>query len=439
MKKEYKEFPVTVYGQEEKINNTISKARCRIFYKYKNRNGTYITDEFAEELVKTLPYTPIKGIFSSEEEDFSGHGETNQEGRIYGIVPENTNFKWEDHADEDGIVRSYACTDIYIFSALYPEANKIVGKAQSMELYEPSINFHHEIIGGQKYFVFDKASFLGLQVLGDKVEPCFEGASFYSLVEEAINNIKQYSKGDETEMKLKFKLSDNQKHDALFTLLNPNYNADGEWTVEYGINEVYDDYAIVYQYETGKFQRAYYDKNDETDSIKIDKLEDIYFYDLTQEEKTTVDTLRKLNNNTFELVNEDLEKATEYKNKNVELQSEISTLKQTNLEEVENFEAQIKDLTEFKDNIELQEKEAVVSEYTDKLGEELLTTYRNKFEDLTAIELDKELAYELKKANASIFSKKPSQPHLVPKSDNGGKGGLEAILSKYDNQDNTEE
>ena len=43
------DFPVTVYANLEKYNETISKGRCRIFYKYGNRNGTYITDEFADK------------------------------------------------------------------------------------------------------------------------------------------------------------------------------------------------------------------------------------------------------------------------------------------------------------------------------------------------------------------------------------------------------
>jgi hypothetical protein len=41
-------FPVTVYGNLEKFTDVMSLGRCRIFYKYDNRNGTYITDEFAE-------------------------------------------------------------------------------------------------------------------------------------------------------------------------------------------------------------------------------------------------------------------------------------------------------------------------------------------------------------------------------------------------------
>ena len=77
------EFPVTVYGNLEKYNETISKGRCRIFYKYGNRNGTYITDEFAEKLLSTISYAPVKGIYESEEGDYTDHGAARSQGRIY--------------------------------------------------------------------------------------------------------------------------------------------------------------------------------------------------------------------------------------------------------------------------------------------------------------------------------------------------------------------
>ena len=44
-------FSLSIYGNVTSYNEVLSKARCRIFYKYGNRNGTYITDEFAEKLV----------------------------------------------------------------------------------------------------------------------------------------------------------------------------------------------------------------------------------------------------------------------------------------------------------------------------------------------------------------------------------------------------
>ena len=75
MDKSLYEFPVTVYGNLEKYNEVLSKARCRIFYKYENRNGTYITEDFAERLVATLPYVPVKGIYDTMKDDLSNEKE----------------------------------------------------------------------------------------------------------------------------------------------------------------------------------------------------------------------------------------------------------------------------------------------------------------------------------------------------------------------------
>jgi hypothetical protein len=139
MQKELLEFPIVTFGNVEKFNDTLSKIRCRIFYKGANRNGSFITDDFAEKLMSTVAYAPIKGIYDKEEKDFSDHGEQRDFGRIYGVVPEQHNFAWEKHLDEDGVEREYACVDVLLYTALYEEASDIVNKAQSMELYAPSI------------------------------------------------------------------------------------------------------------------------------------------------------------------------------------------------------------------------------------------------------------------------------------------------------------
>jgi hypothetical protein len=138
------DFPVTIYGNLEKYNEVLTKARCRIFYKYANRNGTYITDEFADKLLSSVRYVPVKGIFNDG--DYSDHGVSRDEGRIYGIVPENPNLAWESFTDDDGVTREYACVDVLIFTALYEEARDIVGKSQSMELYAPSLKYHDAMI-----------------------------------------------------------------------------------------------------------------------------------------------------------------------------------------------------------------------------------------------------------------------------------------------------
>lgn len=444
------EFPVSVYGKLEKYNDVLSKGRCRIFYKYGNRNGTYITDEFSEKLLSTIAYAPVKGIY--EYDDFTDHGARRSEGRIYGIVPENPHLQWEEHEDEDGVVRTYACVDVLIFTALYKEASDIIGKAQSMELYEPSLQYHREIIHGQQYIVFDEGCFLGLQVLGKDVEPCFEGAAFFQLqenIEEVVKKIQEiemtYSKGGQKEMpQMNFKLSDSQKFDALWSLLNPNYTKEGNWTIDYAICDVYDEYALAYSYENAQYERIYYTKNDETDSVALGEKVRVYVVDVTEKEKTTLDTLRDLNGGTYELVNENLEHAQEnaekisgFELKVTELENNITTLNteksaiQSSYElehqKVESLTAENEGLKQYKLSIEAEQKNAVFTEYKDKLSEEILDTYREKAAEYSVADLDKELAYELKKTNFSFYEKK----------DNGylrkdvQKNGIDEILARY--------
>ena len=446
MDKTIYEFPVTVYGSLEKYNDVLSKARCRIFYKYENRNGTYISDEFATQLLNTLPYAPIKGIYSNEEKDYTDHGMERDEGRVYGIVPENPNVSWEANLDEDGVERIYACCDVLIFTALYQEANDIVGKSQSMELYRPSLEYHEAIIKGRRFIVFDKGCFLGLQVLGDNVEPCFEGASFYSLqstIEYAIKQIQNY--GGTKMPVINFKLSDDAKFQAIWALLNPEFNEEGNWTITYGISAVYDDYALVINYETGDFGRAYYTKNDENDMVELGDIVKCYVLDVTESEKQTLDTLRALNGGTYELVSDVLVNAQENLDKNSEFSTKIDELNETittlNTEK-DNFSAQLEEaqanissltdennsLKQYKLDIETEQKNSIIDEYVEHLDEEILDQYRQKIDDYSAEELDMHLAYELKKNNSSVFTK-TQDSGFVPKETHVD--GITAILSKY--------
>ena len=455
-----REFPITVYGNLTKYSDTISKGRCRIFYKYANRNGTYITDEFAEKLLSTIPYTPVKGIYDNFDEDYTDHGNKRSLGRIYGIVPENPNLQWEKHLDEDGIEREYACVDVLIFTALYEEAGEIFGKAQSMEIYEPSIKGSWKIINGRRMFEYTEGSFLGLQVLGEDVEPCFEGAAFFSLyssLKQLVDEIKEYTlklpeinTGGQSQMfeKLNFKLSDSEKHNAIWNLINPNYNEEGGWTIEYAICDIYDDYALAYNYAEASYERIYYTKNDETNEVSIIERKKVFIIDVTESEMNALNTIRTLNGDTYEKADEVYSQASKvseleeqnstYAQKIEELNENISTLETekgnftTQLEEANNTIAslneEIDSLNTYKANIELKEKEEVISSYTELLSEEILASYKEKISEFTAIDLDKELAYELKKNNVSVFSKEQN-PCFIPKDE--PKTGIEAILSKY--------
>ena len=477
------DFPVTIYGNLEKYSETISKGRCRIFYKYGNRNGTYITDEFAEKLLESIPYAPVKGIYSEDDEDYTDHGMKRSEGRIYGIVPADPHVTWEKHLDEDGVEREYVCVDVLIYTGLYKEAHDIIGKGQSMELYSPSLKGDWKIINGKKYYVFSEGSFLGLQALGDSVEPCFEGAAFFSLYEDLKKMVAQIEKYNLNlhnggKKMLNFKLSDNAKFNAIWSLLNVNYNEANDWIVEYGIVDIYDEYAVVRNYFEGIFERVYYTKNDETDSVELGERVRCYFLDVTESEKKALEALHGLNNNTYEKVDEtysnalaeaeaktgelntanealeakiaDFDALTETynteKNENEtkigELNESIATLtterddalsamvdaKNT----VVSLNEEIASLNSFKAEVEKKEKEAIVTKYEKLLSTDILAAYSAKLDEYADTKsLDKDLAYEVISTNQSVFTTNGNpQPAYIPK-DSGANTGLEGILDKY--------
>jgi hypothetical protein len=465
-KNDFAKFSLSVYGNISAYNEVLSKARCRIFYKYENRNGTYITDDFAEKLISTLPYVPVKGIYDSMEDDYTDHGRERYEGRIYGIVPENPNFAWEKHLDEDGVEREYACADVFLFTGIYKkEALEIVSKSQSMELYVDSIDGEWKFINGKRYFVFTEGCFLGLQALGEKYEPCFEGAGFYSLFEsiqkltKKIDEFELNTKQDiGGENQMNFKLSDNQKYNMIWTLLNPNFNEEGEWALDYVICDVYDQYAIVFDTHNCGYERAYYTKNDETDSLEITNKEVAYIVDVNEEEKRALKALHAINGDTYEKVDEAMNSLTEenaslkeekenFSQKIEEQNTQISTLEQekadaqAELDKVnENYTAaqsQIESLTEankelenFKADIVLKEKEAVIDHYSSLLDAEVLNSFKEKIEDMTKDELDKELAYSLVRSKPTLFSNQENESGYTPK-DESNLQGIEGILSRY--------
>lgn len=484
-------FPISVYGKMERFSDTISRGRCRVFYKGLNRNGTFITEEFAQKLINSAPYTPVKGIY--EIDDYTDHGTKRSEGRIYGIVPADPNFAWEKHLDVDGNEREYACFDVLYYTALYKEAGEIDGKGESMELYRETLKGEWQYINGKKAYVFTDGCFLGLQALGDDVEPCFEGASFYTCDESNIiallekyekrTDLFQYHEqgGNDIMPSITFKISDNQKFDFLFNLLNPNFNEEGSWTIEYVICDVYDEYAIARNCAEGVFERIYYTKNDENDSLEITNKERCYIVDVNESEKAALASLKGEStyeraveafaekDATISSLNEQIgtlttdieterntvanltEENSQYSTKIAELESTNSTLTMERDEARDNYSASLTSYGELNDNynavvaerdalatykheVETNAKKAVVECYIEHLAEEVIETYMNSLDSYTIEELDMKLTYEQKKANPNLFTKTPATPApgaFLPKEDDGGRG-INDILARFE-------
>lgn len=176
------------------MNPYISECQIKVFYTGKNRNRSYISKPVGEKIAQTLPCSPIVAYYNEEIGDFEDHGQEliiNKNGIKmitktvpYGAVSENGPIVWQQFADADGVVREYLVCNGYLWTGRYPQLQSVLehNKGQSMEFFPESIigdwaKFDNE---EEEFFIFNEANISALCILGDDVEPCFEGASIGS-------------------------------------------------------------------------------------------------------------------------------------------------------------------------------------------------------------------------------------------------------------------
>ena len=177
------------------VNPMMSKCEIKVLYVGGNRNHSYITKDVATEMAKTLRGAPIVGYYKEDKEDFADHGEQvifDDEGihfncltKPYGFVDPEAKVWFQKFEDEDSfgnkVEREYLMTTGYLWTGQFEEAQQVIeqGKPHSMELDEATLEGRWEVNreDGWEYFIIDDAIFSKLCILGDDVEPCFEGSS----------------------------------------------------------------------------------------------------------------------------------------------------------------------------------------------------------------------------------------------------------------------
>ena len=207
------------------INPLMSKCEIKVLYVGANRNHTFITEEVAAEIGKTLRGAPIVGYYRDSKEDFTDHGEKiiiDDEGIKfecqtvpYGFVAPDAKVWFQNFEDNDGmgntVVHKYLMTTGYLWTDQFPESSLPVeeGRPQSMEFQKESIQGHWETNydNGMDFFIINDAIIQKICILGDDVEPCFEGASVTA-----------------PDVSTKFTLDDNFKH-TLYSMMQDLKNA----------------------------------------------------------------------------------------------------------------------------------------------------------------------------------------------------------------------
>lgn len=193
------------------INPLMSSVEIKVLYVGENRNRSYITKEVATDMAKTLRGAPIVGYYKEEKEDFRDHGREviiddegikfNCKTVPYGFVAPDAKVWFQEFQDTndfgESILREYLMTTGYLWTGQFAECKSAAesdGKPQSMELDEDTLQGHWETnTRGIDFFIINDAIFSKLCILGDDIEPCFEGASV-----SAPNVSASFTKVDDT-------------------------------------------------------------------------------------------------------------------------------------------------------------------------------------------------------------------------------------------------
>ncbi len=399
----------------EEINDLFSKCSVKILYPGLNRNNVYIEKEIANEMAKTLYNIPIVGEFVETIEDFKDHG-----GKIeittdsiqyvhttkpYGFVPEGAPISWQTVVEDDGTQKEYLTCVGYLWTGRYPEVKTVINESrpQSMELDEDSLEGYWKQEQGKTIFHITKAKFSALCILGNDVPPAFESAQIGSyMVSNPIAFSKQLGKlirnledtlleNDKKVVNFSMTKDNNEggsimektqfifelDHDSIkaqiYNKINP-LKEDGTRDWNYYVSKVSDDRVIIIDENTEIPYRQNYKIENDIIEFVGDKVQ-VEIKDLTPEE---IATFEQVSTN-YEALQKEFD---EFKEKDI-----------TNeLEELQQLKEENTSLKEFKEKVENDEKEQVITSFTQILTEEQIQPFKEKINEFTKEQLKEKLA-----------------------------------------------
>ena len=340
------------------INPLMSKCEIKVLYLGENRNRSYISKEVATEMAKTLRGAPIVGYYKEEKDDFADHGEQvifDDEGikfncltKPYGFVSPDAQVWFQEFEDTDDfgnkIKREYLMTTGFLWTEQFEESKRVIekGNNQSMELDEKTLDGHWStnVNNGMEFFIINDAIFSKLCILGEDVEPCFEGATI-----TAPTVSKTFTKVD-----------DNFRQ-TLFTMMQ-----DLKFALEGGKNMEIEERKEIEE-----------NTLEETTNVEESSMETIEEVEENTEEDNSVSDIVEDETPSEELTNENSEEdsidTTIEENEN-SLEEEASEESSISIDEYNLLKNSYDELTEkynelvaFKDAIELKEKESLIDSF----------------------------------------------------------------------------
>ena len=359
------------------FNPLISKCQIKVCYvgEDPNRNHSVITKDVAKEMAKTLPGSPIVGFFNKEQGDFEEHNrvidvsngkfDVIDTTRPYGFVDFSAKVWFQKFLD-DGIEHEYLMTEGYIWTDIYPESKRIVDKGnnQSMELHNKLTKgkWTKDENGRVKFFIINEAVIQKLCILGENVEPCFEGAGIaaqFSFDDEFKNNLysmmnelkQALQEGGETQMTEEIKNPEVEQEEVPATEDTEFKKKPEEEEEEEKKNPSSEGEKDSEDKEDSDESKK--DEEDDEDEKKKKKMNHAASEDGDEEEEKCEKCGKKKSECTCKKFS--LEDIPEY----VELQNNYSALE----EKYNALVAEIEPLREFKNEADKKEKQAMIDSF----------------------------------------------------------------------------
>lgn len=366
-------------------NKNLGRLKVRVFTKYGNRNGSYITDAVADQLITsaTKGDTPVIGFFDPQTESWSSHTGPVL-ANAYGYVE---SFEgWQPFEDTDGEIRDYAVFSVILFTRYFEEAQKVFGQNQSMELNPETITGDWALIGEQEYFVYKTAEMLGFCIIGDH-EPCFSVSAFFSKKDDTYNTQQDKFSSLLSDLKAQVEEAQNNQKGGEQPM---NEFENQEVVVEEDIEhpEAEEDAAgeLVEEFSV--------EDEPEIEEIAEDSPSE---YDLLLERFNALQTSNE------ELKN----RIAEFEKTKTALQDEINSLRSVN----EQLKASIQNYEALASEAEENHKQELIEKYTKLLTEEEINSVKEMIKDFSYDELESKLAIIFANKNlAGAESKKVPLP-----------------------------
>jgi hypothetical protein len=369
-----------LFGKMEKENTSnplFTEVKVHVLYSGLNRNGTYIGKNLAEKMGSKIGYTPIIGEFLTKKDDFGSHGgkmvissegvEFEKTTVPYGVVNAEKGYWWEEVEGPDGVVRNFLTVSAYLWTAKYPEVDRVASgnNWQSMELNRDfSVGEWITRKDGSYYFKFTDAVIEALCILGNDVEPCFEGASFKTPNSEfAMQDFKSQFELMMTEFKNALEKEVDLQMENIETKELDNLEIEAE------IIETEVETEVV---ET-EFEAA------EVVEDEVETIEEVE----TEIEEVEIEVEHSLDEGTEGEENNSVteELLTEYTDKISSLEAELSSLKEK--------------LVVYEAKEALEQKEALLAKFSTALDVEIIEGFKEKIDSFSVGDLKAKLAETL--------------------------------------------